>query len=137
MEFNIGDRVQVREYAEMPDYCKNKGIAKLHGLVGTIVDKLASEASNGFLYRVRFDNSSRPSTTMFTDEQLHILLPINLDEYSFKYEILDNVVVARFFDGETELGRGYGHIIHDGALGIAQAASYALKKLYQNMVNNN
>ena len=109
MEFNIGDRVQVREYAEMPDYCRNKGVAKLHGLVGPIVDKLTSEASNGFLYRVQFDNSPRPSTAMFTDEQLHILLPINLDEYSFKFEILDNVVVARFFDGETELGRGHGY----------------------------
>ena len=29
--------------------------------------------------------------------------------------------------------RGHGHIIHEGAMGIAQASAYALKKIWQKM----
>lgn len=47
------------------------------------------------------------------------------------------MVVAKFIetkgDTETELGRGHGHMIHEGALGIAQASSYALKKIFEKM----
>lgn len=136
MEFNIGDHVQVKEYAEMPDHCKSKGMARIQGQVGTVVDKLTSVASNGYVYRVQFDNSSRPSAAVFTGGHLRALLPVNLDKYSFKYTILDNVVVVVFFDGETEISRGHGHIIHEGSIGIAQAASYALKKLYEKLKDN-
>ena len=55
--------------------------------------------------------------------------------YYHEFDYLDNVVVARFYEvkGEemTEIARGHGHIIHEGALGIAQASSYALKRIYQ------
>lgn len=33
----------------------------------------------------------------------------------------------------TPLRRGHGHIIHDGELGIAQAASYACRRLYESL----
>ena len=33
-------------------------------------------------------------------------------------------------DDEETVARGHGHILHDGAEGIAQAASYACKKLW-------
>jgi hypothetical protein len=52
---------------------------------------------------------------------------------TFKIDIADNVVVAIMMQGERQIGRGHGHIIHEGAIGIAQAASYALKMLYTNM----
>lgn len=62
--------------------------------------------------------------------------------YDIKFEYLENLVVARLYerheDGwHDEIAKGHGHIFHDGALGIAQAASYALKKLYQKLEDGN
>ena len=49
----------------------------------------------------------------------------------------NNVVVARLYetkDGEEkEIAKGHGHIIHEGAIGIAQASSYALKRIYEDL----
>jgi hypothetical protein len=51
------------------------------------------------------------------------------------------VVVAKFYelgdDYKEEIARGHGHIIHEGKIGIAQAASYALKKILQKLSENN
>lgn len=136
MEFKIGDRVKVKEYESIPEKHQSKGIGRLSGKVGTVIDKLYSEINDGFIYRVHLDGYERPSNKMFTEEQLYILIKIP-KEFKFEFEYLDNVVVAIFYELEgeskTEIARGHGHIIHDGALGIAQAASYALKKLYAKM----
>jgi hypothetical protein len=55
-------------------------------------------------------------------------------EYRYEFSYLDNVVVAvlnEVGDGYIrEVARGHGHIIHEGVEGIAQAASYALKRIY-------
>ena len=57
--------------------------------------------------------------------------------YSIEFEFLDNLVQAFFYEitenEKVELARGHGHIIHRGALGIAQAASYALKRIYHDL----
>lgn len=46
----------------------------------------------------------------------------------------DDVVVAVISDENGgEITRGHGHIIHDGILGEAQAASYAIKRAYTAM----
>lgn len=136
MEFKIGDRVKVKEYADIPENHRTKGVARLSGEVGTVVDKLYSEVNGDFIYRVHFDGYDRPSNKMWTEHQLYILIKIPT-EYKFEFEYLDNVVVAIFYevDGDikTEIGRGHGHIIHEGSLGIAQAASYALKKMFEKM----
>lgn len=136
MEFKIGDRVTVKEYESIPQKHQSKGVARLSGKQGTVMDKLYSEVNEGFIYKVHLDGYDRPSNKMFTEEQLYILIPIPT-EVKIEFEHLDNVVVAKLFevvgDTKTEIARGHGHIIHDGTLGIAQAASYALKKLYEKM----
>jgi hypothetical protein len=57
--------------------------------------------------------------------------------YCYEFDYLDNVVVARFYkikgEEKTEITRGHGHIIHEGEIGVAQAASYALKRIYMNL----
>lgn len=140
MEFKIGDRVKVKEYASIPEAYRTKGAARLSGEVGTVVDKLYSEGAGCFIYRVHFDGYDRPSNKMWTEHQLYILLEIPT-EYKFEFEYLDNVVVAVFYevkgDTKTEIGRGHGHIIHEGALGIVQAASYGLKKMFEKMNGGN
>ena len=44
MEFNIGDRVKVIGYNELPDSLKNRSVARLCGKEGEVVDKLWSGA---------------------------------------------------------------------------------------------
>jgi hypothetical protein len=60
-----------------------------------------------------------------------------IETYMHEIEYLDNVVVVRFYkvtdDSKQELAKGHGHIIHNGAIGIAQATSYAMKRLYEKM----
>ena len=146
-EFNIGDRVRVKDYTEISDtnkaktikdapYMWNQGKARLSGEEGLIVDKLYSEAHSRFIYFVHFDGYDKASHAQFDAESLELIKdePIT---YRHEFEYLDNVVVCRFYeikgDEKTELMRGHGHIIHEGSLGIAQASAYALKKIWLKM----
>jgi hypothetical protein len=125
MEFNIGERVRVKSNGK-------KG--RMAGATGTIEDSMWSNKTNGFLYQISFDDFVR-SQKLYSSEELELC-----DEnvtYCHEFEYLENVVVARFYEirneVKTEIGRGHGHIIHKGAIGIAQASSYALKKIFENM----
>ena len=134
-EFNIGDRVRVKDYYDIPKEHQSRGYAKLCGEVGEITDKLYSEGSRGYVYSIQFDNYAAKSTKMWISELLEL---VKEDvSYAYEFEYLDNLVVARLFElrecSKQEIARGHGHIIHEGVLGVAQAASYALKRIYQKM----
>ena len=130
MEFHIGDRVRHKTYEELPDKIKTEGKGKMGNKVGTIVDRLFSESEGDFLYAVKFDDYNE-SRKLYSQHHLALYSEAT---YCLEFDYLDNVVVARFYevrdDVKKEIGRGHGHIIHEGAYGIAQAASYALKKIY-------
>lgn len=135
-EFNIGDRVKVKEYYDIPAEFRTQGVARLCDKVGTITDKLYSSCFEGYVYTIQFDDYDVPSKKLWTEECFtHYIKPTTT--YHYEFDILDNVVVARFYevegDEQTELGRGHGHIIHEGAKGIAQASAYALKKIFEKM----
>ena len=130
-EFKIGDRVKVKEYYDIPEELQSRGFARFCGEVGTISDKFYSEGQKCHVYSIEFDNYAT-SKKLWKAEMLELI-----DEevsYTYEFEYLDNVVVARLFelreDSKTEIARGHGHIIHEGVLGIAQAASYALRKIF-------
>ena len=139
MEFNIGERVRIRRYEDMPESIKHKGIAKNSGNEGEIVDKLWSAARDQMVYRILFDDNSRVSKTDFVEGTFDRIEDLMAKRtYAHEFEYLDKVVVAIFYEtdcegNKTEIARGHGHIIHEGALGIAQASAYALKKLYEKM----
>ena len=147
IDFNIGDRVRVKDYTEISEtnkakvikdkpYMWNTGKARLSGNEGVIVDKLYSEAHTRFIYFVHFDGFDKTSHAQFDADSLELIKdePVT---YCHEFDYLDNVVVCRFYevkgDTKTELMRGHGHIIHEGALGIAQASAYALKKIWHKM----
>jgi hypothetical protein len=56
---------------------------------------------------------------------------------TIQIDIAHNVLVASLFekvgDDLVTLAKGHGHLIHEGELGIAQAASYACKRLYESL----
>ena len=139
MEYNIGERVRIRKYEEMPDSVKHKGITKNAGNDGEIVDKLWSAARDQMVYRIQFDGFDRFSKTDFVEGTFDRLSDLKAKKsYTYEFDYLDTVTVARLYEvdengNKTEIAKGHGHLIHDGALGIAQSASYALKRIYQDL----
>lgn len=141
MEFNIGDRVRVKNYEELPEQMKSRGGARLCGKDGEIVDKLWSGAKGCTVYKIHFDGADRPSSIDFLTKAIDLISEFDKKTYCYEFDYLDNVVVAKFYevgeDYKTEIARGHGHIIHEGEIGIAQAASYALKKIHQKLSEKN
>jgi hypothetical protein len=133
MKFNIGDRVRVRRYNDIPDNIKNKGIGKSAGKDGEIVDVMYSNAKDCYVCRILFDENARPSHTDFPEGSFDLISELEQATYTYEFEYLENVVVARLYeikgDEKTEIGLAHGHIFHRGAFGVAQAASYALKRI--------
>ena len=127
MDFNIQDKVRVVSYEELPLEARNKAIAKACGKVGEIVDRLYSEAEGGYIYRVHLEGSRTNSTINFTEEMLEPSVVggnIKVDTI-----IEDNLVIIRMYQDGVEIRHHHAHIFNDGLAGIAQAISYAAKKI--------
>lgn len=138
MEFNIGERIRIRAYNDMPEAVRNKGVAKSSSKDGEIIDKLWSAANDCMVYRVQFDGVPYASKTLFIEGQFDRISDLVRVSYVYEFDNLDNVVVARFYEvdadgNKTEIARGHGHLIHTGALGIAQASAYALKRIWKDL----
>ncbi len=117
-ELNIGDHVMSHLYQKS----------------GVIEDKLYSNKQDDWMYIVKFDDSNAPFMKPILGEDLE---SINQKEYRYEVFQADNVMVAVMYeidgDVEREISRGHGHIMHEGVIGVAQAASYALKRIYTGM----
>lgn len=118
--FKIGDKVA----------CPDKGID-----YAEVVDVIHSMASEKTFYLLNANGKVVDRRVKFTDENL-VAVKDESVSYDFHIETADTVVIVSMFEcceGKPDkfICRGHGHIIHDGALGIAQAASWALRKIYQ------
>lgn len=137
MAFKIGDRVKVREYDNLPEEIKHKGLGKSAGKEGEIVDIMYSNVKECYVYRIHFDGKASHSQTDFPDASFDLIPEKDKPTYKYEFEYLENLVVARLYEviGETktEIAKGHGHIFHDGVLGIAQASAYALKKILEKL----
>ena len=115
-KFKIGDRV--RYFGDT---------------TGVVSDILERKATPTYLYEVTSDGRERPSNCLLKEEDLELITK----EYSMQIQIdiAHNVVIASLFEvvypNMRPIAKGHGHIIHAGEIGIAQAASYACKKLYE------
>lgn len=145
-EWNINDKVKVVDLDAIPAERRVKATAgnpalwsssksRLAGMVGEVVDKLYNEAYGCHVYKLKLDGFDKVSAALFVGDDLEELpKPTAKSGLHFEVEILeDNVVVARMLDGDRQLGIGHGHVFHAGALGIMQAASWAMKKCYDSM----
>lgn len=119
MKFNIGDKIKV----------------KVTGEGGIITDRLFSEAKGMAMYIVKPNDGGR--SIMRREDELEELR--RAKEYSIETDIADGVVIGVIYeidgDNKYEVCRGHGHIIHEGAEGIAQACSYAFKKAFEKIDN--
>ena len=120
-EYEIGERVKVLStITGAPFYA-------------TVADRLYSNATREWMYRIKYDGSDTVSAGLYGHDELEKAE----DEVKWTYDITlqQNVVVAVLSEqiGDSEpqvIARGHGHIIHDGAMGFAQAAAYALKRIW-------
>ena len=99
--------------------------------IGIVADIWQSFASQVRMYTVRDEDDGH--CAMYSEAQLEPApLPI---EYSFEAHIDGNVAVATMtaVQGEKEwvYARGHAHIIHDGPVGLAQAISYASRRMFE------
>lgn len=116
-KFEIGDRVKI----------PSKSL-----VIGIVSDIWHSLLQNKMMYAVDVEGGSRG---LFREDQLEPApLPIT---YSFDAHIDGNVAVvtmnAKQGDKEWVYARGHAHIIHDGAVGEAQAVSYAAKRMFESL----
>lgn len=123
-KYNIGERVIVKGAKNVPD--------TVIGSEAEIADIMHSEADRAPLYRLRMMKSGKTLNYIFKEEELKPFITRRTYRHELTY--LDDVVVAILYDvtddEKVEVARGHGHIIHEGALGIAQAAGYAMKLIH-------
>lgn len=131
---NIGQIVKIKKYDQLPPELQTQKFKGLAGFEGEIIDRLHSEALQTYVYTLRLTGAKTIPTMLFPEDALLELAEEDPVEYTHEIEYLDNVVLVIFYEvkngKKTELARGHGHIIHKGAQGIAQAASYAMKRCY-------
>lgn len=72
---------------------------------------------------------------MYAEDQLE-LAPIPI-EYSFEARIDVNVAVVTMIAKQGNktwvYARGHAHILHDGEVGMAQAVSYAARRMFESL----
>ena len=120
MSFKIGDKVKL---TRANNWC-NGVIKQCYG---------NKDSRYADVYLVEFETGLK---SYYNENELE-LVEIENVTYRHEFDYLNNVVIARFYeirDGvETEIARNHAHILHEGILGIAQATSYALKKIYDRL----
>lgn len=114
-KFQLGDRVKV---------------ASRHSIIGTVSDIWHSLVQDSSMYAVDLENGSRG---LYAENQLEPApIPIT---YSWEAHIDGNVAVvtmnATQGDKTWVHSRGHAHIIHDGEVGMAQAVSYAARRMFE------
>lgn len=116
-KFQIGDRVKI----------PSKQLT-----IGIVCDIWKSLAQEKLMYAVDIEGGSKG---LYMENQLEPApLPI---EYSFSATVENNVAVvamiAKQGDKTWVHARGHAHILHDGAVGEAQAVSFAAKRMFESL----
>lgn len=118
--FKIGDRVKV----------PSKSLR-----IGIVSDIWNSVKSKTILYAVDMEDGTRG---MYAQNQLEAA-PLPID-YSFNAVISGNVAIVTMMakQGEKEwvVARGHAHILHDGEVGMAQAVSFASRRMFEALDTN-
>ena len=117
-KFQIGDRVKIPSKAET---------------IGIVTDIWHSMAQGKTMYEVAYESNGCKG--LYAEAQLEPA-PIPI-EYSWEAHLEGNVavVVMNATQGEKTwvYARGHAHILHDGEVGMAQAISYAARRMFESL----
>ena len=116
-KFQIGDRVKI----------PSKALS-----IGVVRDIWSSVVQNKQMYAVETEGGH---CGLYAEDQLEPA-PIPI-EYSWEAHIDGNVAVVTMIatqgDKTWVYARGHAHIIHDGEVGMAQAVSYAARRMFETL----
>ena len=122
MEIKIGDKVIVETDIIGPE-------------LATVLNKYVGQGMST-VYQVQFYNMS---TMLVSEEDVKLAkeeMGANPEEYELKIDVAENLVIAMLLKNGEQIARGHGHIIHGGDIGIAQAISYACKRIWFELGGN-
>lgn len=116
-KFQIGDRVKI----------PSKSL-----IIGTVSDIWSSYAKQSVMYAVTTEDGR---CGLYAENQLEAA-PLPID-YRFEAHIEENVAIVTMIatqgDKTWVYARGHAHILHDGEVGMAQAISYASKRMFKSV----
>lgn len=120
-KFQIGDRVKI----------PSKSL-----IIGTVRDIWQSLSKKVVVYSVATEDGR---CSLYEENHLEPApLPI---EYRFEAHVENNVAVVSMIATQGEktwvYARGHAHILHDGEVGMAQAVSYASKRMFESLDTKN
>lgn len=102
-----------------------------------VMDAFYSIRCNKWFYECRDPETMTDGT--YGEENLE-LAPAKQFSMDIRIDIANNVVIASMYEvvgpNMRPIAKGHGHLIHEGEIGIAQAASYACYRLYNSMGGN-
>ena len=116
-KFKLGDRVETNWIG-----------------IGKVTDIMYSAIKDEYTYEVANEEGG---SGLFNEDELTLVTEKKGYSMTIDIDIAQNVVIATLYeendDSKSPLAKGHAHLIHEGELGIAQAASYACKRLYQSL----
>ena len=100
--------------------------------VGKVSDVMYSPSKDAYTYEVTNDQTA---AELFSEDELK---PAKvLVDYSFDAHVEGNVAVVTMVASQGEkswvCARGHAHILHDGEVGVAQAVSFAAKRMFESL----
>jgi hypothetical protein len=102
--------------------------------IGKVTDVMYSSHKDSYTYEVTNDQTA---AELFSEDELQMVPEKKDYSMTIQIDIANNVLIASLFekvgDDLVTLAKGHGHLIHEGELGIAQAASFACKRLYESL----
>ena len=117
-KFLIGDRVKIPAKAET---------------IGVVTDIWSSLAKERTMYEVCYESNGHKG--MYSESQLEPA-PVPT-EFRWEAHIDGNVAVVTMIatqgDKTWVYARGHAHILHDGEVGMAQAISFAAKRMFESL----
>ena len=117
-KFQIGDRVKIPAKAET---------------IGVVTDIWSSMVQERTMYEVSYESNGHKG--MYAENQLE---PAPLPpEFIWEAHIDGNVAVVTMNATQGEktwiYARGHAHILHDGEVGMAQAISFAARRMFESL----
>lgn len=117
-KFQIGDRVKIPSKQDV---------------FGNVSDIWSSLAQDRTMYEVTLEGNGNKG--LYAENQLEPApIPIN---YTFEAHIDGNVAVVTMNATQGEktwiYSRGHAHILHDGEVGMAQAISFAARRMFESL----
>lgn len=104
---------------------KASDLVMIEGEAFTVVEVLSSSTGNVYKCKSLVDNCYGFYEDIEFDEE---------NKYEHEITVEGNVAVVRLYEysangTKREIAKGHGHIIHDGAVGYAQAIGFAFNRI--------